>query len=235
MKLRRLVYPSIVVLLLFTFLFLMLAGSRKIATSVSAQPKRPLPQVLIDAGHGGEDGGAIGVGGVIEKDINLEISLKTCDMLRLFGYKVSMTRTDDSDLSGEGETIKARKYSDMTNRLKLYNSPNTAVLSIHQNQFSNTAAKGTQVFYSPNHEKSAVLAECIKGSVTAQLQPENEREIKAAGKSIYLLKNAENPAVIVECGFISNTEECALLCDSDYQQKLSFAVSTGFTDYINSY
>lgn len=234
MNKRRLIYAGVVMMLLSAFLFLMITGSRKIATSVSAQPRRPLPKVLIDAGHGGEDGGAVGVGGVIEKEINLSISASVADFLTLCGFDVTMTRGDDSDLSSEGESIKTRKYSDMTNRLKLYNADNTAVVSIHQNQFTDSSAHGTQVFYSPNHADSERLAQCIRGSVTALLQPENDREIKKAGKSIYLLKNAENPAVIVECGFISNPEECALLCDSDYQQQMSFAVSTGFLDYINS-
>ena len=117
--------------------------------------------VFIDAGHGGEDGGAV-VDDVIEKDINLAISKDVSDLLNFFGYDITMTRTGDSSLSDEGNSIKSRKNSDMKARLKLFNSDkNNLVISIHQNKFSNASSKGTQVFYSPNNENSKKLADCI--------------------------------------------------------------------------
>ena len=126
-------------------------------------------------------------------------------------------------------------YNDMKKRLQIFNAAqNNVVMSIHQNQFSNTSSHGTQVFYSPNHENSLRLADAIKHSVTAQLQPENERQSKPAGKEIFLLKNATVPAVIVECGFLSNPAEREKLIQDSYQKDISFAITTGFLDYWNT-
>lgn len=123
----------------------------------------------------------------------------------------------------------------MKKRLSIFNSSeNNTIISIHQNKFSNTASHGTQVFYSPNNDNSTSLAEAIHFSVKTQLQPDNERKCKPSDDGIYLLKNTTQPAVIVECGFLSNREECAKLADEGYQKQMSFAITTGFLDYINT-
>ena len=146
-----------------------------------------------------------------------------------------MTRTDDNDISEEGDTIRERKLSDMKKRLSIFNSSaDNTIISIHQNKFSNTTSHGTQVFYSPNNDNSSALAESIHCSVKAQLQPDNERKCKPSDDGIYLLKNTTQPAVIVECGFLSNREECARLADEGYQKQMSFAITTGFLDYFNT-
>lgn len=233
-KSKGLIARLMIILSLAAFSYLMLKSAKNIKLDTAVYNSKPMPNIIIDAGHGGEDGGAV-VGDVIEKDINLAISEDVSDLLNFFGYNVTMTRTGDTSLSDEGESIKIRKNNDMKERLKLFNSDkNNLVISIHQNKFSNASSKGTQVFYSPNNENSKTLADCIKHSVKSTLQPENERESKAAGNGIYLLKNSTQPAVIVECGFISNKEECQLLLDDNYQKQIALAISTGFLDYQNT-
>lgn len=233
MKRKQLLSAAIILLCLSVFLFLMLRSTRRI-TLETAAPVRTLPPVLIDPGHGGEDGGAVS-GDVLEKHINLAVSHDVADLLRLCGYTVSMTRDTDNALTNEGEDVRKRKYNDMKMRLDLYNAtPDNVVVSIHQNKFDAAASHGAQVFYSPNHPNSAVLAEALRKSVTGMLQPDNTRTCKAAGKEIFLLKNARVPAVIVECGFISNRQERELLVTDDYQKQLALAIAAGLMNYVNT-
>ena len=233
MKRKQLLSAAIILLCLSFFLFLMLRSTRRI-TLETAAPVRTLPPVLIDPGHGGEDGGAVS-GDVLEKHINLAVSHDVADLLRLCGYTVSMTRDTDDALTNEGEDVRKRKYNDMKMRLDLYNAtPDNVVVSIHQNKFDAAASHGAQVFYSPNHPNSAVLAEALRKSVTGMLQPDNTRTCKAAGKEIFLLKNARVPAVIVECGFISNRQERELLVTDDYQKQLALAIAAGLMNYVNT-
>lgn len=187
--------------------------------------------VLIDPGHGAEDGGAVSVSGDAEKDINLAVSLLLRDHLEASGFKVEMTRSTD-DLTGTGDTLKERLHDDFSQRLKMYNSESCdLVVSIHQNKFTSPAEHGAQVFYSPNDERSENLAASIRRSVTGLLQPENERAITKAGSNIYLLNNCTKPCVLVECGFLSNPEEAELLCDGEYQKQLAFAIYCGVLEY----
>lgn len=233
MKRKQLLSAAIILLCLSVFLFLMLRSTRRI-TLETAAPVRTLPPVLIDPGHGGEDGGAVS-GDVLEKHINLAVSHDVADLLRLCGYTVSMTRDTDDALTNEGEDVRKRKYNDMKMRLDLYNAtPDNVVVSIHQNKFDAAASHGAQVFYSPNHPNSAVLAEALRKSVTGMLQPDNTRTCKTAGKEIFLLKNAWVPAVIVECGFISNRQERELLVTDDYQKQLALAIAAGLMNYVNT-
>ena len=233
MKRKQLLSAAIILLCLSVFLFLTLRSTRRI-TLETAAPVRTLPPVLIDPGHGGEDGGAVS-GDVLEKHINLAVSHDVADLLRLCGYTVSMTRDTDDALTSEGEDVRKRKYNDMKMRLDLYNAtPDNVVVSIHQNKFDAAASHGAQVFYSPNHPNSAVLAEALRKSVTGMLQPDNTRTCKTAGKEIFLLKNARVPAVIVECGFISNRQERELLVTDDYQKQLALAIAAGLMNYVNT-
>ncbi len=233
MKRKQLLSAAIILLCLSVFLFLMLRSTRRI-TLETAAPVRTLPPVLIDPGHGGEDGGAVS-GDVLEKHINLAVSHDVAELLRLCGYTVSMTRDTDDALTNEGEDVRKRKYNDMKMRLDLYNAtPDNVVVSIHQNKFDAAASHGAQVFYSPNHPNSAVLAEALRKSVTGMLQPDNTRTCKTAGKEIFLLKNARVPAVIVECGFISNRQERELLVTDDYQKQLALAIAAGLMNYVNT-
>lgn len=192
--------------------------------------------ILIDPGHGGEDGGAVSDDGVVEKGINLAISNYLKEYYELSGFEVQMTRTDDTprgDLSLP--TIEERKRSDMQSRLEMYNSSDVDyVVSIHQNKFTESQYSGAQVFYSPNNEKSGQFAEYLRKSIVGFLQPDNERELKEAGTNIYLLNNCQNPAVLVECGFLSNPEETALLADTEYQRQMAFSIYCGTLDCIKN-
>ncbi len=233
MKLKKLLPAAAIMLCITVFVMLMIKSTDRLTLNTSAEAQEKKPNLIIDAGHGGEDGGAV-VGDVLEKDINLDISNDTADLLKLFGFDVSMTRSSDNALTNEGKDVKLRKYNDMKMRLDMYNSSaDNVIISIHQNKFSSASSHGAQVFYSPNNENSPQLAESMRNSIVSMIQPDNERECKKAGKEIYLLKNTNNPAVIVECGFISNQNECKLLLDKSYQKKMALAVTTGFLDYYH--
>ncbi len=195
------------------------------AEQVMANP--PTPYILIDAGHGGADGGAVATDGTMEKNINLPISLTVADMLRVFGYRVRTTRDADVSIHDAGvEGLRHQKVSDIRNRVALANGAALTV-SIHQNQFPQSQYHGTQVFYSPNHPMSEGVGKAIRGQVIALLQPENTRPLKKGSGDIYLLKHAPTPTVLVECGFLSNPAELEKLKTPDYQRQMAFAITAG--------
>ena len=192
--------------------------------------------VILDAGHGGFDGGAVAHDGTVEKDINLKITSFLKEMLKSAGYRVISTRdTDVSTDDVETDTIAIRKKSDLQNRLKLMNDyPDGVFVSIHLNKFTTSAAKGSQVFYNGKIEESKVLGEAIQNSIVSLLQPENTRVNKKATTSTYLLYNATIPAVLVECGFLSNRAELELLKDTEYQKKMAFCCFCGIMEYFET-
>lgn len=190
--------------------------------------------ILIDPGHGGADGGAAGSGGVQEKDVNLAISRTLAALLRVMGFPVTMTREDDRSIhSPQVSSLREQKVSDMHNRLALYEQAGL-VLSIHQNQFTQSQYSGTQVFYAPQNPQSKPFAAAIREQVLALLQPENTRELKRADKSLYLMANATVPVALVECGFLSNPAECRRLANPDYQRQMAFAITAGVLRYLAS-
>lgn len=190
--------------------------------------------VIIDAGHGGVDGGTSADDGTLEKDLNLQIALKLNEMLNSFGVKTVLIRDTDISVHDEtAKTIRQKKVSDLKNRLDVINNTEDSVfVSIHQNHFGESKYNGTQIFYSKNNPDSQKLADCIRMPVVSYLQPENTREIKQSGTEIYLLYHSQIPSVMVECGFLSNAEETAKLKDEKYQQQLAFIISLGITDYF---
>lgn len=235
MKIKKFIFPCICFALLSAFVFLMISAALNIKVSVSSENVKSMPTIVIDAGHGGEDGGAVSENGVLEKDINLSIANDTSALFYLLGFDVKQTRKTDIALDNREDTIRKRKVSDMKKRLEIFNySKENTIISIHQNKFTESKYHGTQIFYSPNNPKSKQLADSIKYSVKGLLQPDNERECKKADSGIYLLKNTNNPAVIVECGFISNGEECKNLLDSQYQKQMAFSITAGFLSYYNT-
>lgn len=189
--------------------------------------------VIVDPGHGGVDGGAVSADGTVEKGINLEISLKIRDFLEAYGYRVIMTReTDISIHDSSAQSIREKKVSDLHNRLKIAeDNPEAVFVSVHQNKFEVPKYCGTQTFYSPNNPQSAELAKVIQANIREQLQPENERAIKKAGKEIYILYHMDQTAVMVECGFLSNPEEAAKLVQPEYQDQLAFLIATSVAQY----
>lgn len=192
--------------------------------------------VVIDPGHGGFDGGASAADGTLEKTINLRIACMLRDCLESMGVQTVMTRTQDSGTEdADASGIREKKVSDLKNRLALmHQTPDRIFVSIHQNHFSQSVYSGTQVFYSGNHPASAVLADCIRKAVVTDLQPGNRREIKRSGSEIFLLHQAKAPAVMVECGFLSNKEEAAKLKSEPYQKQLAFLIALGILDYFHA-
>lgn len=213
-------------------------GGTKIQRAVSTMtaPKKETPVIVLDAGHGGIDGGCSSANGVPEKGINLHILLTLRDMLRMEGYTVEVTRDTDRSIHDEGiEGIANQKSSDMDNRLALFNQYDNAVcISIHQNQYTDPAYSGAQMFYSDNVKGSASLAQIMQQAFVTQLQPENTREVKQCGKELYLCYFSENPTVMVECGFLSNPEEAVLLETEEYQQKVAFTIFSGLNQYFDA-
>ena len=188
-------------------------------------------RVILDPGHGGIDGGA-SVNGLTEKDLNLSLSLVLRDMLRVCGAEVIMTREDDL-LLDDGNPGKV-KMRDLRARLAFSEQyPDALFVSIHMNKFPSERVSGLQVYYSPNNEKSAVLAETIRERVVSELCPENKRASKAADSSIFILDNIAVPAVLVECGFLSCPSEAKLLADESYQKDLSAAICTAILGFCN--
>ena len=219
--------------LLFSSLFYRFEQKQGDLTTASAQINAPV--IIIDAGHGGEDGGATGTNKVLEKDLNLTVSGMLSDLLRGAGYTVVETRTEDKLLYNEGTKKGHKKQSDLENRVKFTEKyPNSILISIHMNTFPTPNCKGTQVWYSQNDERSATLAQQIQDGIKKHLQPDNNRKIKAATSSIYLLRHAETPAVLVECGFLSTPAECEQLCDTLYQQKLALTLFDAICENLNA-
>lgn len=228
------IYLIILAVLLISFCIVMFSAFSNITAHTSADIDDDRITVIIDAGHGGEDGGAE-VSGILEKDINLSIADKLADTLRLCGVRVTEIRDEDiSVYDDSAQTLREKKVSDLKHRVEIVNSSeNNILVSIHQNKFDNSAYSGAQVFYSSNNDKSRVLAGSIRNSVVSLLQNDNTRELKPANSDIYLLDNATVPAVIVECGFLSNDEERAKLLDSGYQSEMAYSIAMGVLEYID--
>ena len=231
MKLRN-IYILILFLILISLCVVMVSSFSNIAVHTSAELAEPLPTIIIDAGHGGEDGGAE-ADGILEKDVNLAIANAAADILRLSGCHVVEVRDTDLSVYSDGaSTLREKKKSDLQNRVALFNSDSrNLVVSIHQNQFDNPKYNGAQLFYSTNNEHSRNLAESIRTAVVMLVQQDNTRELKPADKNIYILDQAEVPAVIVECGFLSNEAEREKLADKTYQSEMAFAIAMGVLDY----
>lgn len=189
--------------------------------------------IIIDAGHGGFDGGAVASDGTVEKDLNLAIALKLDALLRASGFKTVLVRSTDKATNDPADGEKA-KVSDIKNRLKLMNKyPNGIFVSIHMNKYSTTQPHGAQVFFS-NFEGSQDLAKLLQSSVATHVQTDNKRVIKPTTKDIYLLSHATVPSVIVECGFLSNPDDLKNLKDPDYQLRIAISLSYGIIEYIES-
>lgn len=207
--------------------------------SAAEASSMPITQktVIVDAGHGGDDGGAIGIDGTVEKDINLDIALKLEKILKFYGFNVIMTRTQDVMTCDDGlDSLRKRKISDIHNRFELMRkNPDAIFISVHQNKFEDSSQHGTQVFYSGNDERSKELAEAIQTSVTLTLQRKNDRVVKKSGSGIYLLYHAKIPAVLVECGFISNSDEMKKLKDESYRMKLAILIADGLLKYLSNH
>ena len=192
--------------------------------------------IVLDAGHGDPDGGAVSKRGTVESDLNLAVAKLLRKQLEDRGYKVIMTREDENGLYTEkSKSIKEKKKEDMNNRLEIANSSGADMfVSIHMNLFESEKYRGAEVLYSEKFENSMLLAELIQAELVA-IDPENQtRTTKKADGNIFLLKNAEIPAVLIECGFLSNVDEEKLLKDPVYRKRLASAICDGIVEYYRS-
>ncbi len=223
----------LVSLLLFIFSFIKPAV---LLTATDTATTDKMPCIIIDAGHGGFDGGASTDDGYPEKHINLNISLYLNDYLTALGYETLLTRTKDESLEDiDSTTIRKRKTSDLHNRMKIMEEAENAIfISIHQNHFSEEKYRGMQVFYSPSFsDESSILAEAIQKCTAENLQSDNTRKIKECTSSVFLIYKAVKPAVLVECGFLSNNEESKLLKTEIYQKKVALCIAMGIQNYLS--
>lgn len=187
--------------------------------------------VIIDAGHGGFDGGAVAPDGTLEKDLNLSVALKLDSVLKIMGYDTVLVRDTDVSTADDKGTERSQKVSDIKARLRLTEKYKDALfVSIHMNKYTSPQPHGAQVFYS-QVDGSKELAECIQRSITAGVQTDNKRVIKKTTKDIYLLYHAVIPSVIAECGFISNPNDLLKLKSDEYQLKMAAAIAAGINDY----
>lgn len=218
-------------IVLFAGLFSLTLRNNSILPVFSKHNTQPV--VVIDPGHGGFDGGAVGTTGVNEKGINLEISQKLSYLLGFYGVDTRMTRNDDVSIhSGEAESIRQKKATDIRNRVKMVNeTPDATLISVHLNWFSQASCRGAQVFYSKNNPDGKLLAEVTQKSLAAGLDPQNHRIAKAGEDHIYLLKNVACPAILVECGFLTNPVEEQKLVNDDYQKKIAVCVAASYIQY----
>lgn len=213
------------------FLTATLSTSRAATTFAENIPISRENTIVIDAGHGGEDGGATSCTGVLESQINLDIALRLNDLLHLLGYQTKMIRTTDISVYTEGKTLSAKKISDLKRRVQMINETEQGVfVSIHQNTFSDSQYKGAQVFYAPT-KSSKELAAGLQSALITACNPTSNRKAKPAD-GIYLMQHTTTPGVLVECGFLSNPSEEAQLRTKEYQNQLCCVIAVILGNYL---
>lgn len=189
--------------------------------------------IVIDAGHGGIDGGAISCTGKLESAYNLEIALRLEDLLHLLGYDTNMIRRSDISIYKAGSTISQKKISDLKERVQIVNQTENAVLlSIHQNSFADSRSNGAQVFYS-NTPGSPLLAKMLQERFRTSLNPGSNRREKASS-GVYLMEHIHQTGVLVECGFLTNEEEARKLDSDEYQKKICSVIASGISCFLSN-
>ena len=235
-KHKRISIRLLALMLSFVFVLIVCVGShfarRDTVDAFELSDSYDGKLIIIDAGHGGEDPGAVSESGIFEKDLNLQYALKIGQILENNGFKVIYTRTDDRLLYKPEENIKGiRKISDLKNRCEVgKENPEAIFVSIHMNSYGSSKYSGLQVYYSEKNPESKTIAESVQNSVKLSMQQNNSRKIKQ-GKGIYLLENLDSRAILIECGFLTNKEECDRLCEKEYQNNLCFAIVCGIIEY----
>lgn len=233
---KKAVFIALVIFMILIIIILTATGLGIIIRTDTKNLKSEELTIVVDCGHGGADGGAVGSDGTMEKDINFSLGLKLQELLKQNGYNVQMTRTEDNFICDDfSASLAEQNTSDLHNRLKIAESFKNAVfISIHMNKFSESKYWGTQVFYSPNNPESKILAEYIRSSVVSGIQKGNERANKEMDSSVYIIYNATMPAVLLECGFMSNAEELENFKDEKYQSEYISTVFNGLNKFIKS-
>ena len=219
------------ILVLAAFLTVTLLGNRTVTTWAEHGNLMDRPVFVIDAGHGGIDGGATSCTGVLESKFNLEIALRLNDLMRFLGHETIMIRSTDKSVYTSGNTIAAQKVSDLKQRVKIVNETENGILiSIHQNIFSDGRYRGAQVFFAPDEESREVAGK-LQANLVRTLNPGSNRKSKIAD-GIYLMEHIIHPGILIECGFLSNIEEEASLRSIEYQQKLCAVIATTISSHF---
>ena len=207
-------------------------GDRAVYVIADAMPVPVEHVIVIDAGHGGEDGGATSCTGKLESELNLEIALRLDSLCHLLGMHTTMIRTTDVSVYTEGSTLAAKKASDLRNRVRIVNAiPDAILISIHQNTFSDNRYSGAQVFFADTPGSKELAAKMQKGFASVDTLS-RRKEKQASG--VYLMQNIEKTGVLVECGFLSNQAEEAKLRNTDYQKKLCSIIASVINEHINA-
>lgn len=215
-------------LLLITFF-----GNRAVTVISQSSPILDRNTIIIDAGHGGVDGGATSCTGILESQINLEIALRLDDLMHLLGFRTKMIRTTDCSVYTEGQTIAAKKVSDLKERVRIVNETDRAILiSLHQNYFTDSKYYGAQTFYTDTMGSMELACE-LQSKLIQTLNPGSNRTAKEAN-GIYLMDHINQCGILLECGFISNPQEEAKLRTPMYQKKLCCVIACTISNYISS-
>ena len=191
------------------------------------------PVVIIDAGHGGEDGGAISLTGVSESTINLAIAKKVEQVLAFYGAVPMVLREEDISLhDSDATTLREKKRSDLKNRVAMIESvPDAILVSIHQNTYEGESTHGFQTFAATT-DGSKEIAEGVQQTLIKSLDIENKRKVKPMPNTVYIMEHITCPAILIECGFLTNKKEEAMLQQEDYQKQLAAAITVGVLTYI---
>lgn len=210
------------------FVLICVKGSEAATTMAESAPFPRQHVFVIDAGHGGEDGGAVSCTGVKESGINLQIALRLNDLMHLLGHKTVMIRTTDCSVHTGGSTIAQRKASDLQHRAAIVRqAENSVLVSIHQNHYAESIYSGAQMFYN-DVPGSQELAQRLQEQFVTILNPGSHRKCKPVA-DIYLLEHIDRPGVLVECGFLSNPEEEQRLRQADYQKKICCVIAASLS------
>lgn len=227
---EKVVSAVMAVCLLFSMYYLAMTAAQYVSTWRKVSGEAP-PIVVIDAGHGGDDPGKVGINGALEKEINLSIAALVKSFLESQDVEVVMTRDSDGGLYREDSSNK--KMEDLKNRLALMEASGASfVVSIHQNSYTAESVRGAQVFYYESSEEGKRAAEIMQEQLRKGIDEENHRQPKGNG-SYYLLKKSTVPTIIVECGFLSNGEEAEKLTKEEYQEKVAWNIALGILQYLN--
>ena len=220
---------TIILVLTLTLTFLFLIDNN--AINVGSFNNRI---IVIDAGHGIPDGGAVGESGITENELNLKVAKYLEDILTKKGFTVIMTRRDENGIySADSKTVRNKKREDMKKRVDISNTSNASLLlSIHMNYFGMKSCRGPQVFYCKGSNNGEEIAKNIRESLIKNIGEHCEREIKPVSEGIYLLNHTKIPAVLIECGFLSNSEEEKMLLSDKYQKKIAESIADGIVDFF---
>ena len=225
------VFAPFYLLVIIVFLGIAQFGSDTVTTIYQQRPVERKHCIVIDAGHGGIDGGATSCTGVLESHINLEIALRLENVFHLLGYDTVMIRRTDESIYTQGNTIASQKVSDLKERVRIVNeTPGAILISIHQNTYADSRYRGAQVFYGKD-DQSKEIAQTIQRNIINILNPGSHRKSKKA-KGVYLMENITAPGILIECAFLTNPEEEALIRDANYQMKLCAVISGTISSYL---